>query len=209
MSKGGRFRPNRLAFRTLSGQVLLHRSSVNRCECAPLLLQMVPFLPTLYSRFVPKPVKSPCRREEDFPSRWLTFFSAVKSSGIVFIRDSSLVHPLALLLLTDCDITETGGSCVHKWFIATWFQGPNHANPVFSNSDVSPASQSPQKAEVQPQLFLLNGFTFHNVSKLVDQPFVTSKRELTGLLNLCLISPALLWFIPDPLHGFVMALVST
>lgn len=76
VSKGGRFRPNSVAFRTLSGQVLLHRSSVNRGE-------------------------------EDFPSRWLTFFSAVKSSGTVFIRDSSLVHPLALLLLTDCDITET------------------------------------------------------------------------------------------------------
>ncbi|XP_022613664.1 putative ATP-dependent RNA helicase DHX30 [Seriola dumerili] len=47
------------------------------------------------------------RGEEDFPSRWLTFFYAVKSSGQVFIRDSSVVHPLALLLLTDCDIKET------------------------------------------------------------------------------------------------------
>lgn len=50
-----------------------------------------------------------CRRgKEEFPSRWLTFFSAVKSNGNVFIRDSSAVHPLALLLLTDSDITETG-----------------------------------------------------------------------------------------------------
>uniref|UniRef100_A0A8C7NLN2 RNA helicase n=1 Tax=Oncorhynchus mykiss TaxID=8022 RepID=A0A8C7NLN2_ONCMY len=70
----GRFRPNSLSFRTQSGPVLLHRSSVNRCE--------------------------------QFPSRWLTFFSAIKSNGNVFIRDSSAAHPLALLLLTDCDITE-------------------------------------------------------------------------------------------------------
>ncbi|KAG7214784.1 hypothetical protein INR49_010676 [Caranx melampygus] len=76
VTKGGRFRPNSVLFRTLSGPVLLHRSSVNRGE-------------------------------EDFPSRWLTFFYAVKSSGCVFIRDSSVVHPLALLLLTDCDIKET------------------------------------------------------------------------------------------------------
>ncbi|XP_061588365.1 ATP-dependent RNA helicase DHX30 [Cololabis saira] len=72
----GRFRPNSLAFRTFSGPVLLHRSSVNRGK-------------------------------DKLPSRWLTFFSAVKSNGNVFIRDSSTVHPLALLLLTDCDISET------------------------------------------------------------------------------------------------------
>ncbi|KAL0966191.1 hypothetical protein UPYG_G00292100 [Umbra pygmaea] len=71
----GRFRPNSLCFRTQSGPVLMHRSSINRSR-------------------------------DQFPSRWLTFFSAVKSSGNVFIRDSSAVHPLALLLFTDCDITE-------------------------------------------------------------------------------------------------------
>ncbi|KAM7400526.1 hypothetical protein PAMA_004964 [Pampus argenteus] len=71
----GRFRPKNLSFSTISGPVLLHRSSVNRGK-------------------------------EELPSRWLTFFSAVKSSGNVFIRDSSAVHPLALLLLTDCNITE-------------------------------------------------------------------------------------------------------
>ncbi|XP_040910284.1 ATP-dependent RNA helicase DHX30 [Toxotes jaculatrix] len=76
VTKAGRFRPNSVVFRTLSGPVLLHRSTVNRGM-------------------------------EEFPSRWLTFFSAVKSNGNVFIRDSSVVHPLALLLLTDCDITET------------------------------------------------------------------------------------------------------
>ncbi|CAN9503526.1 unnamed protein product [Ophioblennius macclurei] len=47
------------------------------------------------------------RGRDEFPSRWLTFFSAVKSNEQVFIRDSSAVHPLALLLLTDCDVTET------------------------------------------------------------------------------------------------------
>ncbi|XP_034559393.1 ATP-dependent RNA helicase DHX30 isoform X2 [Notolabrus celidotus] len=46
------------------------------------------------------------RGKSELPSRWLTFFSAIKSNGNVFIRDSSPVHPLALLLLTDCDITE-------------------------------------------------------------------------------------------------------
>lgn len=48
VNKGGRFQPNHVAFRTLSGQVHLHRSTVNRCECAPLLLQMVVLLPTLH-----------------------------------------------------------------------------------------------------------------------------------------------------------------
>ncbi|XP_026169067.1 ATP-dependent RNA helicase DHX30 isoform X1 [Mastacembelus armatus] len=76
VTKGGRFRPNNMSFRTLSGPVLLHRSSVNRGK-------------------------------HELPSRWLTFFSAVRSNGNVFIRDSSAVHPLALLLLTDCDIIET------------------------------------------------------------------------------------------------------
>lgn len=54
------------------------------------------------------PLLSFSRGEEQFPSRWLTFFSAIKSNGNVFIRDSSAAHPLALLLLTDCDITERG-----------------------------------------------------------------------------------------------------
>ncbi|KAM9349131.1 ATP-dependent RNA helicase DHX30 [Symphorus nematophorus] len=75
VTKGGRFRPNSVVYRTFSGPVLLHRSSVNRGK-------------------------------EELPSRWLTFFSAVKSNGNVFIRESSIVHPLALLLFTDCDITE-------------------------------------------------------------------------------------------------------
>uniref|UniRef100_A0A8C9VJT5 ATP-dependent RNA helicase DHX30 n=1 Tax=Scleropages formosus TaxID=113540 RepID=A0A8C9VJT5_SCLFO len=46
------------------------------------------------------------RSKEQLPSRWLTFFTAVQSNGSVFIRDSSSIHPLALLLLTDCDIIE-------------------------------------------------------------------------------------------------------
>ncbi|XP_072567024.1 ATP-dependent RNA helicase DHX30 isoform X2 [Paramormyrops kingsleyae] len=71
----GRFRPGSLAYRTRSGAVLLHRSTVNR-------------------------------RKERLPSRWLTFFTAVQSNGKVFVRDSSCIHPLALLLLTDCDVIE-------------------------------------------------------------------------------------------------------
>uniref|UniRef100_A0A8C1M6N2 RNA helicase n=1 Tax=Cyprinus carpio TaxID=7962 RepID=A0A8C1M6N2_CYPCA len=77
VTKSGRFRPENLSYRTESGPVLLHRSSVNRGN-------------------------------PDLSSRWLTFFSAVKSNGQVFIRDSSVVHPLALLLLTDCDLSERG-----------------------------------------------------------------------------------------------------
>ncbi|XP_016388305.1 putative ATP-dependent RNA helicase DHX30, partial [Sinocyclocheilus rhinocerous] len=75
VTKGGRYRPENLSYRTESGPVLLHRSSANRGN-------------------------------PDLSSRWLTFFSAVKSNGQVFIRDSSVVHPLALLLLTDCDLSE-------------------------------------------------------------------------------------------------------
>ncbi|XP_073704192.1 ATP-dependent RNA helicase DHX30 [Garra rufa] len=75
VTKNGRFRPENISYRTESGPVLLHRSSVNRGN-------------------------------PNVSSRWLTFFSAVKSNGQVFIRDSSVVHPLALLLLTDCDLSE-------------------------------------------------------------------------------------------------------
>ncbi|XP_067218284.1 ATP-dependent RNA helicase DHX30 [Chanodichthys erythropterus] len=75
VTKGGRFRPENLSYRTESTPVLLHRSSVNRGN-------------------------------QNLSSRWLTFFSAMKSNGQVFIRDSSVVHPLALLLLTDCDLSE-------------------------------------------------------------------------------------------------------
>uniref|UniRef100_A0A672NTB5 RNA helicase n=1 Tax=Sinocyclocheilus grahami TaxID=75366 RepID=A0A672NTB5_SINGR len=79
VTKGGRYRPENLSYRTESGPVLLHRSSANRGN-------------------------------PDLSSRWLTFFSAVKSNGQVFIRDSSVVHPLALLLLTDCDLSERGNA---------------------------------------------------------------------------------------------------
>ncbi|XP_078396973.1 ATP-dependent RNA helicase DHX30 isoform X1 [Cetorhinus maximus] len=73
VTKEGKFKPNSLVYRTKNGQVLLHRSTVNR-------------------------------NEEYFKSRWLTYFTAVKSNGNVFVRDSSMVHPLALLMLLDCDI---------------------------------------------------------------------------------------------------------
>ncbi|KAM6920019.1 ATP-dependent RNA helicase DHX30 [Lycodopsis pacificus] len=76
VTKGGRFRPKSMCYRTHNGPVVLHNASVNRGK-------------------------------DELPSRWLTFFSAIQSNGNVFIRDSSAVHPLALLLLTDCDITET------------------------------------------------------------------------------------------------------
>lgn len=46
-------------------------------------------------------------------SRWLTYFMAVKSNGSVFVRDSSQVHPLAVLLLTDGDVHIRGGYPSH------------------------------------------------------------------------------------------------
>uniref|UniRef100_A0A452H8W2 ATP-dependent RNA helicase DHX30 n=1 Tax=Gopherus agassizii TaxID=38772 RepID=A0A452H8W2_9SAUR len=44
------------------------------------------------------------RQASKLYSRWLTYFMAVKSNGGVFVRDSSQVHPLAVLLMTDTDI---------------------------------------------------------------------------------------------------------
>ncbi|XP_071068134.1 ATP-dependent RNA helicase DHX30 isoform X4 [Dasypus novemcinctus] len=73
VTRQGKFKPNSVTYRTKSGNVLLHKSTINR-EATQLR------------------------------SRWLTYFMAVKSSGSVFVRDSSQVHPLAVLLLTDGDV---------------------------------------------------------------------------------------------------------
>ncbi|XP_070800502.1 ATP-dependent RNA helicase DHX30 [Pituophis catenifer annectens] len=49
--------------------------------------------------------KSTINRESSkLYSRWLTYFMAVKSNGGVFVRDSSQVHPLAVLLMTNTDV---------------------------------------------------------------------------------------------------------
>lgn len=53
----------------------------------------------------------PCREASKLYSRWLTYFMAVKSNGGVFVRDSSQVHPLAVLLMTDTDIHVRGECC--------------------------------------------------------------------------------------------------
>ncbi|XP_032876217.1 ATP-dependent RNA helicase DHX30 isoform X2 [Amblyraja radiata] len=82
VTREGKFKPKSVVCHTKTGQVLLHRSTVNR-------------------------------NEETFKSRWMTYFTAVKSNGTVFVRDSSMVHPLALLLLPDCDIhVKEDGDCV-------------------------------------------------------------------------------------------------
>ncbi|XP_026540784.1 ATP-dependent RNA helicase DHX30 isoform X2 [Notechis scutatus] len=53
--------------------------------------------------------KSTINRESSkLYSRWLTYFMAVKSNGGVFVRDSSQVHPLAVLLMTDTDVYVRG-----------------------------------------------------------------------------------------------------
>ncbi|XP_072269535.1 ATP-dependent RNA helicase DHX30 [Pyxicephalus adspersus] len=44
------------------------------------------------------------RDNQHFRSPWLTYFQAVKSTGAVFVRDSSMVHPLAVLLMADSSI---------------------------------------------------------------------------------------------------------
>ncbi|XP_022262499.2 ATP-dependent RNA helicase DHX30 isoform X1 [Canis lupus baileyi] len=73
VTRQGKFKPNSVTYRTKSGNILLHKSTINR-EATRLR------------------------------SRWLTYFMAVKSNGSVFVRDSSQVHPLAVLLLTDGDV---------------------------------------------------------------------------------------------------------
>lgn len=149
-------------------------------RCAALLQQqMVPLLQTLYSWFVSKPLQWSCRGEEDFPSRWLTFFSAVKSSGTVFIRDSSLVHPLALLLLTDCDITETGRSCVQlkpSGSLPMGFRVPYYANSLHQ---CFLKVTFLRLLKVQPWLL----YKWLHFSKIVNQPVVTSQRALMCLLG--------------------------
>ncbi|KAG8443444.1 hypothetical protein GDO86_012012 [Hymenochirus boettgeri] len=44
------------------------------------------------------------REEKSFSSPWLTYFTAMKSNGFVFVRDSSMVHPLAVLLMADSSV---------------------------------------------------------------------------------------------------------
>ncbi|XP_076985579.1 ATP-dependent RNA helicase DHX30 isoform X2 [Tamandua tetradactyla] len=73
VTRQGKFKPNSATYRTKSGNILLHKSTINR-EATRLR------------------------------SRWLTYFMAVKSNGSIFVRDSSQVHPLAVLLLTDGDV---------------------------------------------------------------------------------------------------------
>ncbi|KAM9100920.1 ATP-dependent RNA helicase DHX30 isoform X3 [Sarcophilus harrisii] len=73
VTRQGKFKPNSVTYRTKAGNILLHKSTINR-EATRLR------------------------------SRWLTYFMAVKSNGSVFVRDSSQVHPLAVLLLTDGDV---------------------------------------------------------------------------------------------------------
>ncbi|CAH2281726.1 ATP-dependent RNA helicase DHX30 isoform X2 [Pelobates cultripes] len=47
------------------------------------------------------------RGTQNLHSPWLTYFLAMKSNGVVFVRDSSMVHPLAVLLLADSAVSVT------------------------------------------------------------------------------------------------------
>lgn len=102
MTRQGKFKPNSVTYRTKSGNILLHKSTINRWR----------------SREGGGPLGGPGRGLTSSPllreatrlrSRWLTYFMAVKSNGSVFVRDSSQVHPLAVLLLTDGDVHIRGG----------------------------------------------------------------------------------------------------
>uniref|UniRef100_A0A8C5N2Q1 RNA helicase n=1 Tax=Leptobrachium leishanense TaxID=445787 RepID=A0A8C5N2Q1_9ANUR len=54
------------------------------------------------------------RGKQNLRSPWLTYFLAMKSSGAVFVRDSSMVHPLAVLLMADSEacVTDNGRDMV-------------------------------------------------------------------------------------------------
>uniref|UniRef100_G3TVG8 RNA helicase n=1 Tax=Loxodonta africana TaxID=9785 RepID=G3TVG8_LOXAF len=93
VTRQGKFKPNSVTYRTKSGNILLHKSTINRLGGRQGGAGMVPS---------PSPVFP--REATRLRSRWLTYFMAVKSNGSVFVRDSSQVHPLAVLLLTDGDV---------------------------------------------------------------------------------------------------------
>lgn len=63
---------------------------------------------------------------------------AVKSNGSVFVRDSSQVHPLAVLLLTDGDVHIRGGYSpafcpTAAWAgLRPWWGAPSLASPLRS-----------------------------------------------------------------------------
>ncbi|XP_069501946.1 ATP-dependent RNA helicase DHX30 isoform X2 [Ambystoma mexicanum] len=73
ITRQGKFKPNSLAYRTKTGPVLMHKSTINR-------------------------------QVTGMWSPWMTYFMAVKSNSNVFVRDSSMVHPLAVLLMADSKI---------------------------------------------------------------------------------------------------------
>lgn len=56
---------------------------------------------------------------------------AVKSNGGVFVRDSSQVHPLAVLLMTDTDI-HVRGECSGAPSLLQLLPGPNSCFPRLS-----------------------------------------------------------------------------
>lgn len=108
VTRQGKFKPNSVTYRTKSGNILLHKSTINRWVASRV-------------SYKGPQGKGPCvkgvashrtlfpREATRLRSRWLTYFMAVKSNGSVFVRDSSQVHPLAVLLLTDGDVHIRGG----------------------------------------------------------------------------------------------------
>lgn len=104
VTRQGKFKPNSVTYRTKSGNILLHKSTINRLGGHQGGAGQLG-----WSRRVVSPSPIFPREATRLRSRWLTYFMAVKSNGSVFVRDSSQVHPLAVLLLTDGDVHIRGG----------------------------------------------------------------------------------------------------
>uniref|UniRef100_A0A8C5WX77 ATP-dependent RNA helicase DHX30 n=1 Tax=Laticauda laticaudata TaxID=8630 RepID=A0A8C5WX77_LATLA len=80
--------------------------------------------------------KSTINRESSkLYSRWLTYFMAVKSNGGVFVRDSSQVHPLAVLLMTDTDVYMRGSRRLTSSFSDRSYNGARKIDlfPTYSH----------------------------------------------------------------------------
>lgn len=108
MTRQGKFKPNSVTYRTKSGNILLHKSTINRWGAGGP--GRAAGMGQKWGLTSPSPLFP--REATRLRSRWLTYFMAVKSNGSVFVRDSSQVHPLAVLLLTDGDVHVRGGCCV-------------------------------------------------------------------------------------------------
>ncbi|XP_056374785.1 ATP-dependent RNA helicase DHX30 isoform X2 [Hyla sarda] len=152
----GKFRPNNICYKTKSGLVLLHKSTVNRDV-------------------------------KNFGMPWLTYFQAVKSSGAVFVRDSSMVHPLAVLLLTDSPATvrENGEQMVVSLSDSDLLKLESDPRTITLLSDLRHALKRMVERNLQDQL--------PSLSEQEEAQYTQLLQILVALLNStahCFASPA-------------------